>query len=81
MKKIFFPLFLFFFLLLLTGCSSTDLSGNASIPARSAARYGVDQGRCVYEKNGLLYVQDVKTNQSTILCSKPDCEHKPYDAD
>lgn len=81
MKKNFFPLFLFFFLLLLTGCSSTDLSGNASIPARSAASYGVDQGRCVYEKNGLLYVQDVKTNQSTILCSKPDCEHKPYDAD
>ena len=29
-----------------------------------------------FERNGMLYYLDMETGESTILCGKPDCDHK-----
>lgn len=78
MKKRIIGIFIFIFCCIMTGCgkTSTDVcrSGNSFLEIHAV--YG---DRYLYENGDLLYMQDIETNQSMILCSKPECDHSPYD--
>ena len=78
MKKYIFLCVFISFILLLFGCSKktedVTISHNSFIEVNSHAGH-----RYVYVNNNMLYLQDMETNQSMILCSKTNCEHKPYD--
>ena len=78
MKKIMIGVLLACMAVIMSGCDQRNgeqisrVEGLFSLFGSAAS-----EDKCIYEEDGRLYIQDIKTNQSMIFCSKPDCKHEP----
>lgn len=84
MKKGLFVLVSMMLVLLWAGCGNDKSSNHAwddVVSYAIASGFAVSGGKCVYLDDALLCVKDVATNTSTILCSRTNCKHEPYDSE
>lgn len=76
-------LFLLLFILLLSGCgaktdeqSQTDETGFPTTVSYANTALSISGNRAVYvEDDGIMHIRDVANDVSTVLCTKPNCEH------